>query len=141
MAEPVHLVKLCVGVDSVRQLIEAQVRRHAPGEPVRHVTRMFPRRARDLLAGGSLYWVIKGAIRARQRIIDLQEVSGTDGIRRCAIVLDPTLVRTVEALRRPFQGWRYLAPENAPADLPGPGSSSEDLPMDLQIALAEIGLR
>lgn len=141
MANRVNLVKLCVGIDSVQQLIDARRMAARPGEPNRHITRMFPRRADDLLAGGSLYWVIKGAIRVRQKIIALEEVTGTDGIRRCAIVMDPTLVRTAQALRRPFQGWRYLEPENAPADLPGPIREDDELPMELQLALADIGLR
>ncbi len=141
MADHVNLVKLCVGIDSVEHLADYRARHYAPGEANRHVTRMFPRRADDLLAGGSLYWVIKGAIRVRQEIIALEEVIGADGIRRCAIVLNPTLVRTAQALRRPFQGWRYLEPENAPADLPGPAAQSDELPMELQLALADIGLR
>ncbi len=141
MANCIHMVKLCVGVDSVEQLIEYRARHYAPGEPNRHVTRMFPRRSDDLLNGGSLYWVIKGTIQVRQRIIRLEEVIGDDGIRRCAIVLDPELIRTTAAQRRPFQGWRYLEPAKAPADLPRARRAETALPPELNAALAEIGVR
>ncbi len=79
---------------------------------------MWPKREAEILEGGSLYWVIKGVILARQQIVDLQEVIGGDGIRRCALVLDPEIHRTEAALRRPFQGWRYLPVEETPRDLP-----------------------
>jgi hypothetical protein len=101
---------------------------------------MWPKRETEILDGGSIFWVIKGVIQARQRILRMDEVIGEDGIRRCAIVLDPNLVRTQTALRRPFQGWRYLKPEDSPADL-DPGRSKETpLPTELATALAEIGV-
>jgi len=63
-----------------------------------------------------------------------------DGTPRCAIVLDPTLVRVEATPRRPFQGWRYLQPADAPRDLK-PGRAAEDtLPPALQMALADIGV-
>ena len=93
-----------------------------------------------MLKGGSIYWVIKGFIQARQRILRLDEVTGSDGIRRCAIVLDPEVIRTASAARRPFQGWRYLETLNAPVDLPR-DRANEDLPPSLISALAEIGVR
>ena len=85
----------------------------------RHVTRMWPKRAEELLAGGSLYWVFKGSILARQCILRLDEAMGADGIARCAIVLDPHVVRT-HAATTPTgsKGWRYLKAEDAPPDLP-----------------------
>lgn len=139
----VHLVKLCVGAESVDDLAAWQASgraRGADGLP-RHVTRMWPRRQEELLAGGCLYWVIKGAILARQRILSLEEVRGADGVLRCALVLDPDLHRTRAVPKKPFQGWRYLAPADAPADLP-PGRAAEpDLPPRLEAALAEIGVR
>jgi len=139
----IHLVKLCVGVDSVEALADWQARRLAaePGRPLVHVTRMWPRRAAEILAGGSLYWVIRGAIRARQPILGLDAVEGTDGIRRCAIVLSPELVRTEPAPRRPFQGWRYLPPEAAPPDLPAGREAEEPLPAELAAALSALGVR
>ena len=101
---------------------------------------MWPKREAELLDGGSIYWVIKGFVQARQRIIRLDEVDHGDGIRRCAIVLDPEVVRTEAAPRRPFQGWRYLNGADAPSDLRRESSNS-DLPPELMTALAEIGVR
>lgn len=106
-----------------------------------HVTRMWPRREDELLQGGSLYWVMRGLIRARQVIIGLDRVTGEDGIQRCAIRLATELVLTEVAPRRPFQGWRYLEPDAAPADLTGAASPDKALPVDLSQALAEIGVR
>ena len=139
----VNLVKLCVGADSVEDLVRWQAARIAedPAHQPRHVTRMFPRRADALLAGGSLYWVIRGAILARQRILALDEVTGGDGIRRCAIRLDPAILRTVAATRRPFQGWRYLPAADAPPDLPQARKGETALPPGLAEALAAFGLR
>ena len=102
---------------------------------------MWPRREKELLNGGSLYWVFKGVILARQRVLRLDEQRGSDGILRCAIVFDPELVRTEAAQRRPFQGWRYLKPEDAPADLTATREFDDTLPPTLAMALAEIGVR
>jgi hypothetical protein len=101
---------------------------------------MWPKREADLLQAGSIYWVIKGVIQCRQRIDRLDEYIGADGIRRCAIVLDPELIRTRAAVKSPFQGWRYLKPEDAPPDLPKGRAAEEALPADLNRALAEIGV-
>ncbi len=143
MTKPVHLLKLCVGADSVEDLVDWYLTHPGPfptGER-RHVTRMWPRREAEVLAGGSLYWVVKGAILCRQRILRLDEVRGADGILRCGIVLDPAVVRTEAAVRRPFQGWRYLDAADAPRDLPKERLSDSALPQALALALAEIGLR
>ena len=138
MADHVNLVKLCVGVDSVEDL--AAHIAHRGGRTTSHVTRMWPKQEDALLAGGSLYWVIKGVIQARQRIVSLEEYHGTDGVRRCAIMLDAELIRTTNVQRRPFQGWRYLKPEDAPPDLPEGREAEADLPVELNRALAEIGV-
>ncbi|EKE68989.1 hypothetical protein B30_16613 [Celeribacter baekdonensis B30] len=138
MSDYINLVKLCVGVDSFDQLqayIDA-----TPGEARGHVTRMWPKQEDALLNGGSLYWVIKGVIQARQHVTGLEEVIGADGVRRCRIVLAKPLIRTQNATRRPFQGWRYLKPEDAPADLPKGRESEQELPPELAQTLAEIGL-
>lgn len=142
MTETTHLIKLCVGTDSVEDLLEWQKTprsRGVDGLP-RHVTRMWPKRAEALLNGGSLYWVIRGQVLCRQRVLRLDEVTGGDGILRCGIVLDPEIRRTQAAQRRPFQGWRYLAPADAPPDLPKTRASDDALPEDLNRALAEIGV-
>lgn len=137
-----NLIKLSVGSESVDTLAEWQETSPAQAEDglPRHVTRMWPKREKELLDGGSIYWVIKGEILCRQRILRFDEAIGADGIRRCAIVLDPELHRTHAALRRPFQGWRYLKAEDAPPDLPKSRESEAALPDDLNRALAEIGV-
>lgn len=138
----VNLVKLSVGTESVDGLIAWQEMRRAelPEGLPRHVTRMWPKRETEILNGGSIYWVIKGLIQCRQRILRLDEVMGEDGIRRCAIVLEPQVYRTTAAAKRPFQGWRYLKPEDSPADLPAGKKQEEPLPLELSQALAEIGV-
>ena len=142
MTSTVNLIKLSVGTETVEGLADWHATKRAQtadGLP-RHVTRMWPKRAADILNGGSIFWVIKGAIQCRQRILRLDEQIGSDGIRRCAIVLEPQLVRTQSSLRRPFQGWRYLTPQDAPLDLPEGRENEEALPVELNQALAEIGV-
>lgn len=146
-SDQVNLIKLCVGIDSVEHLLEHR-RQRAELDQARgvehvsiHVTRMWPKRSDELLNGGSLYWVIKGFVSARQTILRLDERIGPDGIRRCGIVMDPEVIRTQSAARRPFQGWRYLTPADSPPDLTGKHGHSENIPLEMQLALAEIGLR
>ncbi|KEO59037.1 DUF1489 family protein [Thioclava indica] len=140
MADIVHLIKLCVGAEKVEDLLQWQAQRYGSG-PAMHVTRMWPKRGDEILNGGSLYWVFKGAVLARQRVIGLEERIGEDGISRCAIILDRDVVRTEAMMRRPFQGWRYLAIDDAPRDLPKGRTREEALPRELSVALSEIGLR
>ncbi|SFF04759.1 hypothetical protein SAMN04488523_1164 [Sulfitobacter brevis] len=142
MEKHVNLIKLSVGTEGVDDLLAWQATPRAQtkdGLP-RHVTRMWPKREPEILNGGSIYWVVKGLIQCRQRVLRLDEQTGADGIRRCAIVLDPDLIRTQSSLRRPFQGWRYLNPADAPPDLPIGREDEEPLPVDLSRALAEIGI-
>lgn len=142
MGNTVNLLKLSVGSESVASLAAWQATAHerwADGI-ARHVTRMWPKREAEILNGGSIYWVVKGAIQCRQRITAMEEVIGADGIRRCAIVLDPQIIRTTAALRRPFQGWRYLKVEDSPADLPKGTHGDDALPPELSAALADIGV-
>jgi hypothetical protein len=138
----INLVKLCVGAEAVEDLIAWQKMRSGgdPDYEPRHVTRMWPKRGDELLNGGSLYWVFKGVVLARQPVIRLDEVIGEDGIRRCGLVLDREVIRTHAAPRRPFQGWRYLKPEDAPRDLTKSREGESELPRDLENALAEIGI-
>ncbi|MEM1351578.1 MAG: DUF1489 domain-containing protein [Pseudomonadota bacterium] len=140
--QTVHLIKLSVGTESVEDLAawQATKRAQAPDGLPRHVTRMWPKRQADVLNGGSIFWVIKGVIQCRQRVERLDEYFGTDGIRRCAIVLEPTLISTQTALKRPFQGWRYLPDSDAPPDLPKGRKAEDPLPPELNRALAEIGV-
>ncbi|WP_234988883.1 DUF1489 family protein [Tropicibacter naphthalenivorans] len=142
MSKITHLVKLSAGTESVDTLEAWQASyaaRFADGMP-RHVTRMWPKREPEILAGGSIYWVIKGQIQCRQRVVRLDRVTGDDGVERCALVLDPELIRTALAPKRAFQGWRYLAPDDAPPDLPKGRAAEEPLPPELAGALADIGV-
>jgi hypothetical protein len=132
-----HIMKLCVGADSVEDLAEwqkAQIKKRK--RPVCG-TRMWPKRVEDVVGGGSLYWVIKGVILVRQRIVEIAEVRDDHGLR-CGLYLDPELVRTSPQPRRAFQGWRYLEPKDAPADL-GELKGGADLPEDLRRKLVELG--
>ncbi len=140
-----HLIKLCVGADSIEDLREWVSQRSltamAAGlEPHSvHTTRMIPKRMEELLDGGSLYWVIKGQLQARQKLLDIRSFTGGDGITRCDLVLGPEVIETSPAPKRPFQGWRYLKDEEAPRDLGGSGLA-DDMPSDLRRELAELGL-
>ena len=142
VSKTVNLIKLSVGTENVEGLEHWHATKRAQtvdGLP-RHVTRMWPKREAEILNGGSIYWVIKGLIQCRQKVLRLDEVIGSDGIRRCAIVLEPKLVRTQSSLKRPFQGWRYLQVADAPPDLPEGRSNEDVLPVELNQALAEIGV-
>ncbi|WP_425038342.1 DUF1489 family protein [Primorskyibacter sp. S187A] len=137
-----NLIKLCVGAEKVEDLLhwQKQPRAKGPDGQPRHVTRMWPKRADEILQGGSLYWVFKGLVLCRQRILRLDEVQGADGIVRCGIVLDTDVIRVQSIQKRPFQGWRYLKPSDAPADLNARQQREEPLPPKLNAALAEIGV-
>ena len=141
-----HLIKLCVGADSIDDLrdwvshraltaIAAGLEPHSV-----HTTRMFPKRTEELLDGGSLYWVIKGAILIRQPILDLRPAKGADGIERCDIVLSPETIAVRPAPRRAFQGWRYLPAHEAPADVSVDQLAAPGLPPALVAELRTLGL-
>lgn len=140
----VHLVKLCVGVESIQELVDWQQdclkKRRKKKQPLElvHITRQMPKRIEELLDGGSLYWVIKGSICLRHRLIDLKAVT-RNGVPHCAIVYDPEPVPTQRRFRSPFQGWRYLDPKDAPPDARAIKGGA-DLPEELKIELAELGL-
>ena len=120
----VHIIKLCVGVESIEQLAQLQKTRRAQAEALGlpfesvHRTRNRPRRDVEVLDGGSLYWIIKGFVRVRQTIVRLDELHDEEGGKRCGFVLGPDLVRTELHARRPHQGWRYLEAKDAAPDLP-----------------------
>ena len=141
-----NILKLCVGCDSVEEL-EAWVaqklaERRRNGEPVEHwhTTRMVPARSPEITAGGSLYWVIKGNVQCRQLITEIRPFTDDQGIGRCRLILDPVIVRTDWQPRRPFQGWRYLKAEDAPADLGKGRAGMAEMPPKLRQELAELGL-
>ncbi len=136
----VHLVKLAVGATSVDGLCEYFAVKAKKSQRIEHVTRMTPKRRENLLAGGSLYWVVNGFISLRQQITALESRQSENG-RRCAIVLDPIPVLTVPTPRRAFQGWRYLMPDDAPQDLnSSTAGAADDIPAELYRRLAELGL-
>ena len=143
---PLNLIKLCVGADSIGDLeewvAERVAERVARGEPARsaHVTRMGPKRAEELVEGGSLYWVIKGRISARQRLLGLETFTDADGIGRCRLWLEPEVVAVAPRPMRAFQGWRYFAAKDAPPDLDAVGRGAAAMPEELRRTLGELGL-
>jgi hypothetical protein len=113
-----HLLKLAVGIEDVEQLRRIRAARMADRGGSFVYTRNYPRRAAEILAGGSIYWVIRSQIRVRQRVCGFRREREDNGRGYCLIEVDPQLVRTASRPWRPFQGWRYLLPVDAPADLP-----------------------
>lgn len=145
-----HLLKLCVGVTTISDLtdwIEDQqilARRLGRVFEQRHTTRMVPKRVDDILSApegpGSLYWVIKGQIACRQRLLAIRPFTDGEGIGRCHLVLDPVVVPVEPRPYRAFQGWRYLAATDAPRDLTDRAAGLETMPEDLRRELAGLGL-
>ena len=141
---PLHLIKLCVGADSIADLetwVGERVReRVLQGQSPRsrHITRMAPSRAAEIVDGGSLYWVIKGQLAARQRVTEIEPFVDVDGIGRCRLWLDDSVVKIAPRPMRPFQGWRYFQAKDAPADLGTSGAAA--MPEALRRALGELGL-
>ncbi len=141
-----HLVKLSVGTDSVQDLqdwinakLKEKKRRGQKAERI-HTTRMFPKRVAELLDGGSIYWVIRGEILCRERILDIRPVVDRDGISRCQLVLDPKCVLVQPRPYRAFQGWRYLEAKDAPPDLDRAAPGARNMPESLRRELRELGL-
>ena len=136
----VNLIKLCVGAQSVSELAEGQKKKLETSGIIYHATRMWPKRETEILSGGSLYWVFKGLILARQEIIELREIIGPDEIRRCGLILDKVIIRTEPRPKKPFQGWRYLIPENAPKDICIFQSEETEIPYHMQLELSKLGV-
>jgi hypothetical protein len=143
---PLHLIKLCVGCDSVadledwikQKLKEKKKRRQKP-EHI-HTTRMIPKRAEELIDGGSLYWVIRGQISCSEKILDIRPFTDKDGISRCRVVLDGKLVLVEPRPRSAFQGWRYFEPKDAPRDLARAAPGASKMPEQMRRELRELGL-
>jgi hypothetical protein len=141
----VHLVKMAVGIDSVDHLIDVQADRlrqaeHGGVGVLRHLTRNTPRRAEEVLDGGSIYWVIKGYIRAHQPITSFGEAMGQNGRPRCALILDPKLVRTELVPHRSMQGWRYMEAPTAPKNLSRRTAAKTSMPDEMEAELRALGL-
>jgi hypothetical protein len=129
-----HLIKLAVGAADIDQIAEFQrgrqfVRNGRTVVPT--YTRRKPRRPDEVTDGGSIFWVVKGQVRCRQRVLDFETVEGEEGETWCRIILDPTLVPTLPQPKKPFQGWRYLA---------GDAGTGDELPPHLIAELRELGL-
>ena len=146
---PLHLKKLSVGSTSIESLREWHQEVLARRGKIIHVTRSFPRRAEEILppergadrnGGGSIYWVIKGKMCARQLIDEFIEVEREDGGVSCGIVMKPGLIPVFEKRHRPFQGWRYLEEKDAPLDLPSGEGGEETMPMEMAEELRDLGL-
>jgi hypothetical protein len=141
-----HLIKLAVGADSFEDLVAWQQQRLADkrrrGEELvlKHTTRQMPKRRDEILDGGSLHWVIKGWLCARQRVVDLRAFTDAEGIERCDICLDPETIRLDPRPRGPFQGWRYLEPKDAPPDLASLGKGVVEMPDDMRQELQRLGV-
>jgi hypothetical protein len=143
---PLHLIKLAVGCGQVGELKEWVAERvrtaKKKGLPPHHVhiTRMTPKRVEELLAGGSLYWVIRGEIAAREKIIAIEPFRDRDGIGRCRLVMQPKVIPVLPRPMRPFQGWRYLAHTDVPPDVGSAGAGVAAMPEPLRRELRELGL-
>ncbi len=139
-----HMIKLCVGVESIEDLqnhVEARLHAQRLAGKVAeqtHVTRVMPKRAMEIADGGSLFWVIRGHVQLRQPVRRFDAFTGEDGIERCRIVLENAFIPTRWQPKRPFQGWRYLTIEDAPPD--ASDTDGDALPLQLQRELAELGL-
>ena len=144
---PLHLIKLSVGTDSIEDLedwiklkLKEQKKRGVKKLERIHTTRMVPRRAAEILDGGSIYWVIRGEILCRERILDIRPFVDKDGVGRCRLVLDPKCVPVRPRPYRAFQGWRYLEPKDAPPDLDRVARGMTNMPEPLRRELRELGL-
>jgi hypothetical protein len=139
----IHMIKLCVGVSTLQELEDYRDERAHwwdadYGEDVHvHRTRMMPKRAAEMEGLASIYWVISGQVVCRQPILRLARFTNAEGIDYCDIIMAPDMVRTVPYPKRPFQGWRYLRPEDAPPDLAA-NENAESLA--LAADLAKLGL-
>lgn len=143
---PLHLIKLCVGCDSVadlegwiKQKLKEKKKRGQKPEHI-HTTRMMPKRAEELCDGGSLFWVIKGQVTCRERILAIRPTTGKDGIRRCQVVLDGKLALVEPRPRAAFQGWRYLEAKEAPRDLSRAAPGAARMPEAMRRELRDLGL-
>jgi len=129
-----HLSKVAVGCASLDAL-EARIAARRDGNTVAIVTRFRPKRAEELI-GGSLYWIVKHRLVARQTILGFEERTED---RRTLIRLDAVLVSVRAMPKRAHQGWRYLAGAEAPLDL-ATGDDLAALPAPVAAALAELAL-
>jgi hypothetical protein len=143
---PLHLIKLAVGIESVKDLtgriadrMKAAKLQGLPRQHI-HVTRMTPKRDAELLDGGSIYWVIRGEIAAREKLLAIEPFRDRDGIGRCRLIMQPKVFPVAPRPMRAFQGWRYLADNDAPADLGKAAASIAAMPEAMRRELRDLGL-
>ena len=137
-----HIAKLAVGIRDIAHLRQVQAVRASQEPPLRHRTRSFPRRAAEIAGSGSIYWVIGGAMLVRQRVLEVIEDRREDDTRCAGLVLDPALIPVEGRPTKAFQGWRYLAEADAPADVSaqGPAHGADGLPDELRRQLQALCL-
>ena len=136
----IHLIKLAVGIRDIAHLTTVQAERQANEPPLCHRTRHGPKKAAEIIAGGSIFWVIAGRLQCRQAVLDIREDHYPDGSACAALILDKALVPVEPRPVKPFQGWRYLRAEDAPADLAASATGDIELPASLRNALRELCL-
>ena len=143
----VNIVKLAVGVKSVEELALIQKRfmnqsRGHSSKGFYHSTKLMPKKYEAIVASGSLYWVIKGVICARQKIVEIIKQEDDAGVKRCRIYLDNSIIKTTPIRKRPFQGWRYLKKNRTPIDIIDPivATFDDNIPLEIQQQLLEVGL-
>ncbi len=143
---PLHLIKLAVGCESVKHFkglvalrMQSAAAKNLPRHHI-HITRMTPKRCDELLSGGSLYWVIRGEIAAREKIIAIEPFRDRDGIGRCRLVMQPRVFAVSPRPMRPFQGWRYFAHGDIPPDLGRASAGIAKMPEQLRRELRDLGL-
>ena len=144
---PVNIVKLAVGIHSVEELalVQRQFLNH-PGVDANkgyyHSTKLMPKKHEAIVRSGSLYWVIKGVICARQKILSITKQEDSEGVKSCRIFLNASIIKTAPVRKRPFQGWRYLKKNRTPPDITEPvtGTFDENIPLEIQRQLLEVGL-
>ncbi len=143
----IHLKKMCVGVQSIDEfeslIAQSLAQKEKLGQSVEmiHTTKQMPKRALELLQGGSIYWIIKKKIQARQSFIDIRQDTDAEGKTFCQLVLDPQIIPVTPRRHGRFQGWRYLTLDKTPEDIgSGDASGAEDMPAALKIELAALGL-
>ena len=142
----IHLLRTAAGLKDLQELREIQA--HFKTRSVRDLgqvvvvtTRNNPKRSDDLLSGGSLYWIVKNAIQARQDILDIRRVTDADGQTLCQILLNPDIIRVLPVAQKAVQGWRYLEAAKAPRDLGALGGANDDAPPeDMARELKALGL-
>jgi hypothetical protein len=138
---PLHMTKVAVGCRTLAALTQRQAGRVAVEDGVPIVsawTRYMPKRAEELV-GGSIYWIIKHTLTARQTILGFRMADTARG-KYCEMLLAPEVVPVLAAPLRAHQGWRYLEAAACPPDLDSVGAEIGALPVKMMRDLRGLGL-